>query len=244
MSHIDQYLQQLSSKIDCDLNTKQELIEEFQDHLLLLKKDYVEKGLTDDIAEKCAVFDFGDFKLFQQKIESELNPFKKIYRVSLWLSLCVYIWFLVMVLFIGKYDRLVYTEGYGRGITLRFDWGDYASNLIPFKNIDREIYNSIFWVSNRNAFDITFFTTALGVILLFIPLGCFLPILFKASTLNKLVIYSTIVGLIIEVVQFITKTGSLNVNDIIYVVSGSFIGWLVYSYVRKLKVARLGKIVS
>jgi len=241
MSHIHHYLHQLSLKLDCDLNTKQELIEEFQDHLMLLKKEYIEKGLTDDIAEKCAVFDFGDHKIIQQKMEVELNPFKRVFRVSLYLTFCIYIWFLVMVLFIGKFDRLI-EEDFGRGVTLRFQWGDYSSNLIPFKNFAREVHHSIYWVANRNAFDITFFTTALGVSLLFVPLGFFLPILFKVSTLTKFVIYTSLISIFIELMQFITDTGALNVNDILFNVSGSLIGWLVYSYFRKVKVSRLGKI--
>lgn len=148
-----------------------------------------------------------------------------------------------MVLFIGKFDKM-YEEDFGRGVTLTFQWGDYSTNLIPFKNFDHEIYESIFWVANRNTFDITFFTTALGVSLLFIPLGFFLPILFKVSTSTKLVLYTLIVSMFIELVQFITRTGALNVNDILFNVSGSFIGWLVYSYFRNVKVSRLGKIAA
>ena len=39
MSHIKRYLQQLAAELDCDSGTKEELIEEFQDHLILLKKE-------------------------------------------------------------------------------------------------------------------------------------------------------------------------------------------------------------
>jgi glycopeptide antibiotics resistance protein len=147
-----------------------------------------------------------------------------------------------MVLFVGKFDRMI-DKDYGT-VTLRFQWGDYPSNLIPFKNIDREIYQSIFWVSTRNAFDITFFKTAIGVSLLFIPLGFFLAIIFKVSTLTQFVIYTLIISMFIELVQFITNTGALNVNDILFYVSGSFIGWLVYSYFQKGKVSRLGNIAA
>lgn len=48
------YLQQLSNKLECDLSTKHELLDEFKDHLMLLREEYIEKGLSDDIAEKCA----------------------------------------------------------------------------------------------------------------------------------------------------------------------------------------------
>ncbi|WP_159888574.1 VanZ family protein [Paenibacillus puerhi] len=242
MSHIQRYLQQLSSGLDCDPSTTKELIEEFEDHLMLLKKEYVEKGLAEDIAEKCAVFDFGEYKSLQQKLDKTLNPFKKILKVTHWLCFGIYVWFVSMACFVGKFENLSYLSNAGRGVTLRFNWGLYSNhNLIPFKNIDREIIQSVFWVAKINAFDITFFTTALGVVLLFIPLGFFLPILFKVNTLKKIITYSVVTGVSMELVQFITNTGALDVNDILFYVIGSAIGWFTYSSIRKVKVQRLGK---
>ncbi|GLI04743.1 hypothetical protein YDYSG_07730 [Paenibacillus tyrfis] len=243
MSHIDRYLQQLSSNLDCDARTKEELIEEFQDHLMLLKKEYIAKGIAEDIAEKCAVFDFGEYKSLQKKLDQTLNPFRKIIKVTQWLFFVVYVWFVSMALFIGKFDNLSYLINADRGVTLRFDWGIYSDyNVIPFKNLDRQIVQSLFWVSNRNAFDITFFTTALGIVLLFIPLGFLLPMLFKVDTLKKIMIYSVVTGVSIELVQFFTNTGALNVNDVFFNVVGSVLGWLIYSSIRKVKVPRLGNV--
>ncbi|MFB0841228.1 VanZ family protein [Paenibacillus oleatilyticus] len=243
MSHIDRYLQQLSSNLDCDARTKEELIEEFQDHLMLLKKEYIAKGIAEDIAEKCAVFDFGEYKSLQKNLDQTLNPFRKIIKVTQWLFFVVYVWFVSMALFIGKFDNLSYLINADRGVTLRFDWGIYSGyNVIPFKNIDQEIVQSLFWIYNRNAFDITFFTTALGIVLLFIPLGFLLPMLFKVDTLKKIMVYSVVTGVSIELVQFITNTGALNVNDVFFNVVGSVLGWLIYSSIRKVKVPRLGKV--
>lgn len=243
MSYIQRYLQQLSLHLDCDPSTKQELIEEFQDHLMLLKNEYVEKGISEDIAEKCAVFDFGEYKSLQQNLNKTLNPFKKIIKVTQWLLWGIYIWFVLMACFIGKFDNLSHLDNAERGVTLRFNWGIQANhNLIPFKGIDQEIISSIFWVARRNAFDITFFTTALGLVLLFIPLGLFLPILFKINTLKKIMTYSAVTGISIELVQFITNTGTVNSNDILFYVIGSVFGWFIYTSIRKLNIQRLGKV--
>ncbi|QYR22326.1 VanZ family protein [Paenibacillus sp. sptzw28] len=245
MSHIQRYLQQISSNLDCDSSTKKELIEEFQDHLKLLKKEYMEKGLSEDIAEKCAVFDFGEYKPLQQKLNQTLNPFKIILKVTQWLFLGIYTWFILMACFIGKFDNLSYIDNAERGVTLRFNWGAnlYPNhNLIPLKGIDQEIVSSIFWVARRNAFDITFFNTALGVVLLFIPLGFFLPVLFKVNTLKKILTYSVVMGVSMELLQFITHTGIVDVNDTLFYVIGSAIGWFMFSSIRKVKVQQLGNV--
>jgi len=245
MSHVQRYLQQLSSSLDYDSNTKQELIEEFQDHLMLLKKEYLDKGLSEDIAEKCAVFDFGEYKRLQQKLDQTLNPFKKTLKVMQWLLLGIYVWFILMACFIGYFDNLSYTDNAERGVTLRFNWGAELyryHNLIPLKGIDHEILSSIFWVARRNAFDITFFNTALGLVLLFIPLGLFLPSLFKINTLKKINICSVLTGVSMELVQFITHTGTFNVNDIFFYVIGAAIGWFLYSSISKVNIKRLRKV--
>ncbi|MEK8128495.1 VanZ family protein [Paenibacillus filicis] len=243
MSYIQRYLQQLSLHLDCNPNIKQELIEEFQDHLMLLKKEYMEKGISEDIAEKCAVFDFGEYKSLQQNLNKTLNPFKKFIKVTQWLLWGFYIWFVLMACFIGKFDNLSHLNNAERGVTLRFNWGIHANhNLIPLKGIDQEIISSLYLVAQRNAFDITFFTTVLGLVSLFIPLGLFLPILFKINTLKKIMIYSAITGISIELVQFITNTGTLNINDILFYVIGSIFGWFIYSSIRKVNVQRFRKV--
>ncbi|UUZ97220.1 VanZ family protein [Paenibacillus sp. P25] len=113
---------------------------------------------------------------------------------------------------------------------------------MPFKKIGNEIFQSIFWVAHRNAFDITFFTTALGIVVLFIPLGIFLPALFQVNSLKKAIIYSVTAGVFIEIVQFLTGTGILNVNDLLFYASGSALGWLIYSSIRKFNIPSLRKV--
>ncbi|GAE33297.1 VanZ family protein [Halalkalibacter akibai] len=239
MSYINHYLEKLTSGLNCDEKTKQDLLDEFSDHLFLLKKEYLEQGLSDENAEKCAVLDFGEQSHIQSELEKTLNPFNKILKGTIWLTFCVYIWFIVMVAFIGKFDVLV---NHDRGVTLRFDWGIYSNhNLIPLKNIHNEIYQSIFWVSTRNVFDITFFTTILGGMLMFIPLGIFLFILFKINTFAKAILYVLLVGIMIEGVQLLTGTGTLNVNDVFFYLIGSTIGWFLLNIIRKLNLTKVGK---
>lgn len=122
MSPIERYLLQLCSQLHCNLGTKEELKEEFKDHLMLLKKEYLEKGLSEENAEKCAVYDFGEYKSLQQALDKTVNPFKKILYGLNWILMGVYMWLIIMACFIGKFDNLSYVNN-ERGVTLRFDGG-------------------------------------------------------------------------------------------------------------------------
>ncbi|MBB3154131.1 glycopeptide antibiotics resistance protein [Paenibacillus endophyticus] len=209
-----------------------------------MKMEYIDKGLQENDAEKCAVYDFGDAVVIHKGMEKSLHPFKKVYQLFLWFSFIGYIGIGVLVLFIGKYSRIMH-EGFDEGVTLSFDWGNhFYHHLIPFKQMDREIYQSVFWVATRNAFDITFFSTAIGVGLLFIPLGFFFPLLFKVSAPHRIVIYSCIIGATVEWFQYLTHTGMLNVNDMIYYASGAFFGWFMYFCIGKLQSKRSRQVIA
>lgn len=233
MNDIQSYLHKISSDLNCDSSMKQELIDEMNDHLQLLKKEYQEKGVPDRIAEKCAIYDFGEREVIQSQLLNALSPFTKIIQMLQWIAFGIYILFLSITFFVGKFDILSATDN---SITLAFKWNSQTfRNLIPFLNIDREIIQSVYWIHNRNAFDITFFSTALGNILTFIPFGLFLRIIFRLKSYKKLLLCTVTVGVLIEIIQLLSNTGALNVNEVLFYTSGSFIGWLIYTITRNLK---------
>lgn len=71
------------------------------------------------------------------------------------------------------------------------------------------------------------FENLIGNIVLFIPLGILLPLLFKGTrSLWKILIISFLVSLAFEVIQLITVLGSFDVDDILLNTSGGVIGYL------------------
>ncbi|MEK4661310.1 VanZ family protein [Priestia sp. FSL H7-0729] len=96
----------------------------------------------------------------------------------------------------------------------------YQYNLIPFETIrplllERERYHTDAWVKNL-----------FGNIVLFIPLGIWIPWLFRRCH-SFLTFTSTVVLLLlgVEVTQLITRVGSFDVDDIILNTIGAWIGY-------------------
>jgi glycopeptide antibiotics resistance protein len=113
---------------------------------------------------------------------------------------------------------LFFSETYGRTM----DSG-YRYNLKPFKEIKR------FW-NNRDSLGFsTVITNLIGNIVAFAPFGFFLPMFFKIGrNLFGCVFFSALFSLAVEAVQFFTKVGAFDVDDILLNAIGGFVGWLCY----------------
>ena len=87
------------------------------------------------------------------------------------------------------------------------------SNLIPFKTIIGYIQRLINGTINSNIV----LVNILGNLIAFAPTGFFIPVLFgeKIKSLIKFASLIAITVLIVEIIQFITFTGQLDVDDII-----------------------------
>ena len=88
-----------------------------------------------------------------------------------------------------------------------------TSNLIPFATIIEYIIGVISNDINTSIVIINFATN----LLLFAPMGFFIPVLFqsKIKNIKQFVIMITILTLIVEILQFITYRGSTDIDDII-----------------------------
>lgn len=88
-----------------------------------------------------------------------------------------------------------------------------TSNLIPFATIIEYIIGVISNDINTSIVIINFATN----LLLFAPMGFFIPVLFqsKIKNIKQFVIMIIILTLIVEILQFITYRGSTDIDDII-----------------------------
>ena len=99
-------------------------------------------------------------------------------------------------------------------------------NLIPFQTIQEYM---ILLVYRRNVHIVNnALLNLFGNIAAFIPLGFFLPCLWKKlQSLKKLLFCSGVVVLTIELIQLITLRGSCDIDDLILNLFGVFLGfWL------------------
>lgn len=102
-------------------------------------------------------------------------------------------------------------------------------NIIPFK-ILVETYQEIFINNNINYFIISF----LGNIIMFIPIGLLLPILFKTSDLI-IILSGFCFSLFIEINQlFLIR--STDIDDLIFNTLGVILGLVIFKILKKFKI--------
>lgn len=68
-----------------------------------------------------------------------------------------------------------------------------------------------------------------GNLLAFVPLGLFLPILFRRQRSFLLFLLTSAVGIcLIELLQYATRRGALDIDDLILNLPGAVLGWLLW----------------
>jgi len=145
---------------------------------------------------------------------------KKIFRVVVFVSLPVYILALLYILFFR------YRYGLGIEAGLFAERIKYATNFVPFRTIGTFL-TRLFEGSINTSIVVE---NLLGNLLLFFPLGLYLPFLFKKfSRLPIYAMWVALVILLVEIMQFIIQMGSLDVDDFILNFSGAIMGWLIFT---------------
>ena len=105
-------------------------------------------------------------------------------------------------------------------------------NIIPFASIIKYISG---WISHSVRTNIVFINLC-GNLILFAPLGFFVPILFedKIKNTKQFILMIIVVTISVEALQFISYTGSTDIDDIIL----NTIGAVIMFNIMKTKLAR------
>lgn len=153
-------------------------------------------------------------------IKSKTENNNKAMKFNLWIFFILY---LVLLITLTLFDPM-----WGRNGFNAFNWTqegldiylDNSVNLVPFKTIIeyiQKIFTSLLDTS-------TIFLNLFGNIACLMPLALFIPILFKkVDNTKKFLISILCVTLGIELIQFITFTGSCDIDDVILNTLGAFI---------------------
>lgn len=103
-------------------------------------------------------------------------------------------------------------------------------NLIPFETI-------YFYLSKQSNFLISIYNIGANIIL-FLPFGLYYRYLKRNSTIRQLLVIAICSISTIEAVQFITRRGSLDIDDLILNTSGLFIGYILSPFIRKVLIIK------
>lgn len=155
----------------------------------------------------------------------KLNYTKKILKINLIIYFLIYI--------ITIFSLTLFDEIYGRQGLIIIDWDKglldyyikYSFNIMPFDTIKLFINGYI------NGF-VTFKDFAINIIgnfMAFMPFGVFLPLMFKSMRkYYKFLLVMLLIIVIIELLQFVTMSGSCDVDDLILNVLGASIIYFVF----------------
>lgn len=135
---------------------------------------------------------------------------KKRYRVWMWLLFVYYLWVLANMLF--------FDAAFGRGS------GMGGVNLEPLHTIHN--YLRAYELGNISGGLVVI--NLIGNLAAFAPMAVFLPALFRGQR-NLLLFFITIVLLVagVEAVQYLTQTGSCDVDDLILNTAGALAVWII-----------------
>ena len=165
----------------------------------------------------CLFLYFGGF--FLSKYLNNNKPMK----INLWIYFILYI---ILLLTLTLFDPM-----FGRSFSI-VDWSNelfnkYISNsfnIIPFHTIIDYIskFNSLYDTK-------TIMVNLLGNLIALMPMAIFLPLLFKKTRkLKNFLLTVVIIVFCIEIVQFLTLTGSCDIDDIILNVTGAIIAYIIF----------------
>ncbi|WP_425449281.1 VanZ family protein [Dethiothermospora halolimnae] len=215
MNKFDEYIDKVLDKLQCDSNDKDELREEFKDHLNLLKEEYLNKGYEEDDAIKLSICDFGEENKIGKDLNQSINKTKKYIKNIFNIGFGIYLFLLTYKLLISRLFGIFY--------------GPYdmvrSKNLIPLETIKTYIYR----FNHYNYW--TWFDNLFGNIIAFMPLGFLLPIVFgKCKSFKDTVMISVLFASSMEFLQYIFYLGVFDVDDIILNVIGAIIGFSIYKF--------------
>ena len=139
-------------------------------------------------------------------------------------NLLKWVCFLAYLLFLGY--LLFYSAGFDR-----VEHEEYRYNFTMFQEIMR-YYNLGMRTDNWKLFVLN----VIGNIVVFMPIGMFLPSLFsRCRNIFFTTILSLEISLCVELVQLLTKVGSFDVDDLLLNTFGGICGYVVYMMYRGIK---------
>lgn len=157
---------------------------------------------------------------------------KKICHAMLWVLFAIYCMIMLYLLFWQRVERSSFLTD---AELLRANL-----NLVPFKTIWEYITVMHQGISGYNDTLVRIsIVNLLGNVLVFLPLGLFLPSLWpRMRSLGYFLISVTAAVFLIELVQLFTLLGSCDIDDLILNLLGAAIGYLIYGFVVQKKTAK------
>ncbi|MED1511682.1 VanZ family protein [Bacillus proteolyticus] len=224
---IEEYIKSIVQKTNLSQSERDELYFEIYDHLTSLKQEFLDQGKSEEEATTLAIQSFGEASTLGTEIEKAMQSSTQKYAQWIgWGLFLPYSFVLLFKLLLGRpavyFDSLKYF----------FETGDWhfihggLINLVPLKSAIRYLNGfDLTHLLDPYNIDIVLMNT-LGNVIIFIPFGFLLPLLFKQINNVKMAskIFIKFI-LLIESLQLLTFSGIFDIDDIILNMLGALIGY-------------------
>ena len=157
-------------------------------------------------------------------IKSKNENNNKAMKINLWIFFILY---LVLLITLTLFDPMWGRNGIGLSNWTKESFNIYVENslnVIPFKTIGGYISDMFTSLKSTS----TIFYNLLGNVICLVPFAFFIPLLFKKiDNVKKFLLSILCITIGIELIQFITFSGSCDIDDVILNTLGAFIMYLI-----------------
>ncbi|HEY5584595.1 MAG TPA: permease prefix domain 1-containing protein [Ruminiclostridium sp.] len=220
MHEFDAYIDSIIGNLSISEKKKYEMADEYRDHLEMLKQDYIKEGLEEEDAVKEAIKSFGDSRELKVKLSNNILGYRSIPNVVF---------------------GIVFT-------ILIFVVGSSPSNLPGLSFQDGQVSITGITTNDFIIYSYIYLTIIIPYILMFIPVGYFLPIIFKrAGKMKNTALAALLPSLIIGIVSnlrllqtgfnYWTVVGGSIVSTVIGGLLGSILGFAILRITSKVSLS-------
>ncbi|MBD1373123.1 VanZ family protein [Hazenella sp. IB182357] len=223
-NNIEQFVHRIVDQLNCDSREKEDLAEELTYHLQQRIDDYLNEGFTEEEAIQKSIAEFGDDQTLQDGFQHAFARYTTILNVSLWIGYVIYLISILYELILSRFwsrNSLFYFPP-GTDSIWQIEVWKINANFIPLQNT----INYLTGIERYNL-DIILYNT-FGNVLIFIPLGIFIALLFKkVARLSIITLFAMSLSTYIEVTQFFLQIGQLDIDDVLLNTLGAMLGYFL-----------------
>ncbi|WP_160672226.1 VanZ family protein [Clostridium sp. C8-1-8] len=222
MNGFRDYINDILKDILTDSSSKKDIADEIEDHLNMLKQEFISQGFSESEAVEMAIKNFGEIKKIKKNYANTYNTFSRTTSILAAILFTMYMLMFIQVSFLRYKGEVT------------FD----TINLVPFKSI-------YFYLTNFNHINnSTWFSALFGPVIAFIPFGFLIPVIVnKIKNANSIALVSLAFAIFTEVLQHITKLGVADIDDVMSAIIGSLVGYALLKLMVKI-ILTIKKLVS
>ncbi|MGG2015312.1 permease prefix domain 1-containing protein [Bacillus sp. S10(2024)] len=233
MKDFENYIECIVKKTNLDKSAREELTLELLDHLNSLKEEYVKKGMPVKQAKQLAIQHFGEPNSIGGELQKSIFPCEKFIKRFAWSLFVPYLLFFIWYEYLGNSAGrewfLGIIEHFSRNHDVMWLLRTFI-DITPFYTLF--LYNIPgFWIAH-----------AVKPVILLIPLGFLIPILFHRFRSSKTAFMLFVkLTLGIELLYIVMLVGTFGTTSIIFHLVGLLVGFMGWKLLQKLQAKKFLK---